>query len=169
MNVKQPGFTLLEIILSMTLMSMVLSFLIDIYFAMNKKNLSPVIQHKAIMVANLYLDRILMLRFDENSSHNSTYRCDQEDFPRCSEKLGPEEKIRSEFDDVDDYSGLSETPPLSFNNEKLQDYVNYQVSVTVSYAGQNFGLPTRALKKIHVVVQAPHNTFFEITAFKSND
>jgi MSHA pilin protein MshD len=103
------------------------------------------VQTRAMEIAQAYLDEVMTKRFDENSGQGGVPRCDSTDTGAqpCSATLGaddPPEDERRKYDDVDDYHGLSHSPPqLLSAGTALDGYGGYGVTVEVVLAGSELG------------------------------
>jgi len=87
--------------------------------------------------------------------------------------LGPElGETRAAFNDVDDYNGLSETPPKTASGTAIAGYTGWSRSVLVEYAdpsnpGGAASLTDQNLKRITITVMAPSGRSFKLVALRS--
>lgn len=79
--------------------------------------------------------------------------------PQTPASFGPEEAVRANFDDVDDYTGLTETPPRAVDGAAMTNYAGFtRRVVVVNVPAGNFNVLTPAptnstsFKRITVVV-----------------
>lgn len=164
------GFSLIELVIFIVVLSV---GLVGIITAINQTvthSADPMIQIRAVELGQSYLDEILPRRFDENSAEGGTPRCGSSDTGSiaCSATLGPEGETRADYDDVDDYDGIDESPPKNALGAVRSDYGNYRVTVSVSHAGGEIGLTANDAKLIAVTVYTPDNTTFEFSAYRAN-
>jgi MSHA pilin protein MshD len=136
-----------------------------------KQSPKPLVQTRAMELAQTYLDEILAKRFDETSGQGGTPRCDSVDNAAvaCSNTMGDEEGgDRRLFDDVDDFHNLDNQPPITASGTTLNNYNSYRVQVNVGYAGGDLGLANREAKRITVNVTTPLGNTIPVTAYRVN-
>ncbi|MGD8784433.1 MAG: prepilin-type N-terminal cleavage/methylation domain-containing protein, partial [Thioalkalispiraceae bacterium] len=98
----QQGFSLIEMIVVIVVLAVALT---GVTLAINetvKQSPKPLVQTRAMELAQTYLDEILAKRFDETSGQGGTPRCDSVDNAAvaCSNTMGDEEGgDRRLFDD----------------------------------------------------------------------
>lgn len=168
-NIKQRGFTLIELIITIIVTAIAFTALSVWMLGANRDSVDPVISMRAATLGQAYLEEILSKRFDEQNSPGGIPRCN-DDGPACTSaaNFGPDGETREFFDDVDDYHGLSESPPRNnFGNARSQ-YNNFSVAISVNYDGGTFGLPVQELKRIEVTVRTPSGFPFVFTAYRGN-
>ncbi len=166
------GFTLIELIVAMVALAIVLAALATLVYPTMKRNPESVIQIRAVELGQAYLDEILTKRYDENSQQGGVPPCSTANpaYPNCSAVLGPEEGSRANYDDVDDFSGLDESPPRDAQGNVRNGYNNYRVQVSVSYAGDELpGVGTAEdAKRIRVTISSPLGDQFVFAAYRHN-
>jgi MSHA pilin protein MshD len=172
MRVNNNGFTLIEMVIVIVVLAL---GLVGVTLVINRTVLqSPqaLVQTRAMELAQAYLDDILAKRFDENSGQGGLPRCSSTDHNQkpCSATLGAEEGIRSDYDDVDDYDGISDDPPLALSTDTALDrYDGYSVSVDVTQAGNELGYADNArAKRITVSVTTPLGNSVPVSAYRVN-
>jgi len=166
----QKGYSLIELIITITLTTIVI---VIFYTAMSQEQVrsaSPVNQVKAAQLAQAYLEEISLKRYDENSPAGNGKRCNDPTAPvtACSGLLGPDAESRSLFDDIDDYNGLTDTPPEDALGNVRSGFNGFSVSVSVNYAGGDFGLAAQDLKRIELTVSSPDGTDFVFSQYRGN-
>ncbi len=109
----QAGVTLVELILSMVIISIALTGVFTVMNLTVSHSADPVIQHQAISIAESYLEEILLQSYDNPTG-------------------GYTGVDRSQFDDVDDYNGLSDTGVHDSLGDLVAILANYDISVVVS-------------------------------------
>jgi MSHA pilin protein MshD len=170
-NKKQNGFSLIEMVVVIVVLAVALT---GVTVAINetvKQSPKPLVQTRAMELAQTYLDEILTKRFDELSGQGGVPRCDSVDnaAQACSNTLGNEEGgNRLLFDDVDDFQNLDNQPPVTASGTTLSNYSSYRVQVSVTYAGGDLGLNNRAAKRITVTITTPLGTTIPVTAYRVN-
>ncbi len=176
------GYSLIEMIVVIMVLAIALTGVSLMINQAVQQSPAALVQTRAMELAHSYLDEILARRFDENSRQGGYPRCDSTDLdfdgtamPACSAVLGPDiipstllPENRNEYDDVDDYHGINDDPPVSALGVATTNYGSYSVSVTVSYAGTDLGLANSRAKRITVSVTTPLGNSLPVSAYRVN-
>lgn len=170
---RARGFSLIEMIVSIVALGVALMGVAVLVYPAIEGSPEPAVQIRAVELGQAYLDEILGKRFDANSGQGGTPRCDSSDpgASACTAAglFGPEGETRAAFDDVDDYHGLDDTPPVDALGNARGRYARYRVRVQVSYAGTDIGLASDAdAKRVDVVVISPLGDEFPFSAYRVN-
>jgi MSHA pilin protein MshD len=173
MRPNPRGFTLIEMVVLIVVLGLGLTGVTLVVNQTVQQAPQALVQTRAMELAQAYLDEILQKRFDEQSGQGGIPRCDSTDNMQspCSSTLGPESgESRGTYNDVDDYNGLNEQPPVDATGTPLsQSYNSYRVQVSVSYAGTELGLSSsRAAKRITVNVTTPLGNVIPVSAYRVN-
>ena len=164
---RYQGYSLIELIITIVLTSIAMTMLFTVFGSMQINSVSPVFQIKAAALSQAYMEEILLKKFDEVSPAGNSARCNSPGNPVCSGVLGSDGETRSQYDDVDDYDGVSDTPPQDALGNNRTGFANFTANITVSYAGSDFGLTNTDLKKIEITIIAPRDQFV-FAAYKGN-
>ena len=119
-------------------------------------------------LAESYLEEIMARRFDEATPLGGVPPC-----VACS-VVGPDGgETRAQYDDVDDYHGVDDQPPLDIEGNPRAEYAGYRVQVSVAYldAGQVAALgldATSDAKLVRVQVTAPGQSTMEFPMLRAN-
>ncbi|APG27864.1 pilus assembly protein MshD [Syntrophotalea acetylenivorans] len=133
---KSRGFTLIELIISIVVVSIALGgVLLAINYTVTH-SADPMLQHQALAIAESYLEEILLKPFADPDGIDT-------------------ESTRALFDDVDDYNGLSDNGARDQTDTAINGLHNYTVDVTVASTALN-GIGDTNSKKITVTVR--HST-----------
>jgi len=119
----------------------------------------PFWQAKSASLGRIYQQQIAAQRYDELA-------CAPREL-KCSASLGPERESRGEFDDVDDYHNLLEQASDALG-QPIADYDNYQISVQISYAGDDFDQTSQRLKKISIEITTPQGEIQQFVSYRGN-
>lgn len=119
----QSGFTLVELIISMVIISISLTGILSVMNLTVSRSADPMIQSQAIAIAESYLEEILAKDYCE----------DVTDAVNCPLISGSESgETRATFNDVDDYNGLSDTGVIDSSATAITALSSYDVSVAVA-------------------------------------
>lgn len=163
---SQAGVTLVELVITIVVVGIALSALISALTTGITNSTIPLWESKALTLSQAYLDEISAMRFDDQTPVGGG-EVDAGVSP-CS--LSTEGQSRASFDDVDDYNGVSDTPPILIDSTiDMAEYASYQVDVFVVCAGSELGLSTNNLaKRITVTVQTPTGDSRSVAIYKGN-
>jgi len=129
------------------------------------------------------MNEILAKSFDEESDRSPPWtRCGDipATGPHCSETLGPDSESRENYDDVDDYNGLSLSGAAIENSlgDTVSYYAGFKVDISVVYDGNFDGTadaitnpmltPSIKAKLITVKITASNNEVYGFSAYKGN-
>ena len=109
----QTGVTLIELILSMVIISIALTGVLTVMNLTVRHSADPVIQHQSLAIAESYLEEILLQSY-------------------ANPAIGYSGLDRSRFDDVDDYNGLNDTGVKDQLGHSVGTLANYNVTVSVT-------------------------------------
>ncbi|MGB0732291.1 MAG: prepilin-type N-terminal cleavage/methylation domain-containing protein [Pontibacterium sp.] len=184
--VAEGGFTLVELIVTMVVTSIALVAIVYSWGMSAQFSSESTWQAKAAYLGQTYLEEVLSKRFDENSAVDGSLPCGSGTFngqtmPACStasqfgvvanSSTSRDGEARENFDDVDDYHNLTETPMTvldSLFSGNVNPYANYSVTITVAYDNTHAS-PNTMVKRITVSVLPPSRTqAVNFTAYKGN-
>jgi MSHA pilin protein MshD len=165
----QFGYSLIELIVTIVVTSIVIIIFYSIFAPNQKNSVSAVMQTKAAELGQSYLEEISLKRFDENSPIGNGNRCNQTAALLCG-AIGAEEGVgnRALFNDVDDYHGLDDQPAQDALGNNRVGFNGFRVTVSVTYAGGDFGLAVQDLKRITVTVFTPEGNSLVFSRYKGN-
>ncbi len=144
-NPFQHGATLIELIITIVIISVALSGLMMVVNKTVQHSADPVIQQQAIAIANSYLEEIMLLPV---TVHPDTSVAND----------------RSTYDNIADYNGLNDNGAKDQNGQAITGLENYTVSVTVANQAIS-GIP---MKKIKVMVHYPGFETITLTGFRAD-
>lgn len=169
------GFTLIEVIVVIVVLAIALTGVTLVIHRAVIQSPEGLVQTRAMELAQAYLDEILTKRFDENTGQGGVPRCNSTDNGAlsCTASIptpDPGETSRLLYDDVDDYDGLNEQPPISIISGSASTlYDDYRVQVSVAYAGTEIGLANNQMaKRITVMVTTPLGNMIPVSAYRVN-
>lgn len=147
---KTHGFSLIELVITIVIISIALTALSSSLFSAVGRNADPLWQAKATHLAQAYLDEILAMRYAETSplGGGRILSCDVD-----GAEAG--ETSRSLFDDVDDYHDLTETADF-LDADATSNYTGYSIVIAVECVGPTNVVSTNS-KLIAITITSPTN------------
>lgn len=124
----QRGVTLVELILSIVIISLAVTGLFPLLSMTTRHSADPMIQHQAVAIAEAYLEEVMLLPFDEFDASGT-----------AEGPLGIDagETARGLYDDVNDYRGHTDVGARSLTNPAavIPGLDRYTVTVDVQNDG----------------------------------
>jgi len=153
----QRGFSLVELVLAIAVMGIALAGAVALFSVSARHSADPMVQQQAQLIAEAYLDEILIKRF---------YDPETGDVCPAAEGGG-----RSAYDNVCDFNGLSGAPQDQFGTP-IAALSDYTVQVTVANAGvtlngvDNTGA-VRVLR-VDITVTGPGSIKLVLSGYRTN-
>lgn len=169
---SQGGFSLIETIIVVVLLGIMMAGMTVLFVENASKSHQPYLRQRALAVANAYMDEILHKRWDDNSPLGGG--CVVFAGSSCASGpgaagIGTEEGARSNYDDIDDYNGLNDSPPLDSLGNTMTGYSGFSVAVSVSSPGSAWnGIAAVDVKLIKVDVTSTMQETISISAYRVN-
>ena len=140
----QYGVLLVELILSMVIISIALTGVFTVMNLTVSRSADPVIHHQMIAIAESYLEEILAQNYLDPDTDG--------------------EATRDLFDDIDDYHGLTDTGAKNITGSAIAGLTNYIVGVDVASASLG------GINALKVTVTVTHSTLgsINLVGYKSN-
>lgn len=158
---RQRGVNLIELVIAIVVISIASTGVLLVYASAVSHSADPMIRQQALAVGEAYLDEIL-----------SRQVCDPDDggTPCATETGGAEAgETRDLYDDLQDYAGLNDSPPLNQNGSAdwdgngQPDLPGYAVAVTVTPNQLVNGVP---MARVDVRVTYPPVVDFTLTGYR---
>lgn len=149
---RQDGFTLVELIVFIVVIAIGMGALLAVFNQSVVQSVDPVVRIKALEKGQALMDEILARKFAENTPTGGVPACGSLAQAACTPITAD-----SDFDDVGDYHGYSNTTDSLF-----------PVSVVVVNAGGDLGLTADYARRITVSVGMPDGNTLRLTAYKVN-
>ncbi len=143
--VCQRGLTLVELIVSMVIISIALGGVLMVMNFTVSHSADPMIQHQAVAIAESYMEEILLQGYDDPDGHADGTAAAKED-------------SRDLYDNVYDYDGLND---VGARNQVKPDEVIAGLSgytVTVDIEGPPDGISLNGLDAKKITVTVNHNS-----------
>jgi MSHA pilin protein MshD len=142
---NQSGLTLVELVISMVVISVALSGVLLLLNTTILHSSDPLIQHQSLAIAEAYLEEILLKEY--------------------SDPGGPTESGRPDYDDVADYNGLHDVGARNQFNAAagLSDY-----TVDVLVTADTLGSPAVNAWKVDVTVTHVNGVSMTLRGYRTS-
>ncbi|MFL0802102.1 MAG: type II secretion system GspH family protein [Agarilytica sp.] len=149
---RSSGVTLIETIVFLVVVSIALVALVRVYTFAVSSSVDPAIRTRALELAQAQLDEVLARKFDEATPTGGVPACNTTAGPLC---LGI--SADTDYDDIGDYNGfVNNTDPY------------HTLTVSVSVAGADLGLPADQARLISVTSTIPGGDSLVLSVYKTN-
>lgn len=156
------GFTLIEIIISISVIGLTFSSIITGLGVLLNASNDPLLRLQGYSVLRSYLDEITNNPIVDPESLKI---CDPTDSYTFEGSIYSEQNLRSDFDDACDYDGIVDEQPKNRAGDLLTNFSNFKVSVSVKPSPigeiQN---PSNALK-IQVSIKNRNEPIGSVTTY----
>ena len=150
------GFTLVEAILAIVIVGISLASVMAVFVVTTQHSADPMAQEQAQLIAESYLDEILLKKFYDPDTSNVC--------PAAAE-------TRANFDNVCDYNGISEAPKDQYGSA-IAGLSAFNVTVSVTHSGVTLGSIDNAsvirVLRVDVTVTGPGNTSIALSGYRTN-
>lgn len=178
---KQAGFTLIEIIVGIVVLSITYAVLTTLIYPLASQSAAQVHQIRAAELGQSMINEILGKAFDEKSDMSGgEERCGEISADLCttSANLGADgSEERGDYNDVDDYNAINFTDDeiLNSQGDSISDiYVGFSMNVTVIYDSDYSGSydagvdDEKTAKLITITVRSPQDDDYVFSVYRVN-
>ncbi len=172
---------MIELIITIVIISLGAGVLYS-YIAAVTRSPEPVVRQTAIMLGRGLMEEIVSKRWDENTPVGGGVICTTETTTGCvssASPIGAEEGSRSDWDDVDDYDGLTEQNNFTGQDGCVTTINGASRSVDISYIPSSSTTVTATsppgstssatdIKRIVVTITTPAGETFQFVTLRSN-
>ncbi|MDO6566697.1 agglutinin biogenesis protein MshD [Alteromonas sp. 1_MG-2023] len=158
------GFTLLELVVGIVVFTISLTVVLSLIAPQAAQTAEPLRQVKAAKLGQSLMNDILSRSFDENSDKSPPFETCNEKASGCSTTLGSEEASSDDYDDVDDYNGLT-VNNVGGNYSSFSYTVNVEYDSDLNQATSNDG---DTYKRIDIAVTAPDGQVYRFSAYRGS-
>lgn len=138
---NQRGVTLVELVVAIVVIGIAASIILGVLASNVNASADPMVRQQAVAIARAYLEEILLRDFDDPDGADG-------------------EVARVDFDDVDDYNGLSNNGARDQFDNAIAGLADYNVAVNVVASGALPGVPAADALRVDVTVsRAPYLSF----------
>ncbi|MGB0951612.1 MAG: type IV pilus modification PilV family protein [Planctomycetota bacterium] len=116
-DVAQRGITLVETVIAVLVLGIAVPPLVTLFGEVSTQTVDDSYQRVALIYAESMLEEIVSKEFEDPQSSTGSF--------------GTEEGLRANFDDIDDFDGLSNSPPKHIDGSLLDQYAGFTRSVII--------------------------------------
>lgn len=185
-NLKIRGFTLIELIISIVILTIGATAFLTLIINTTKNSIDPVIRQQANAIAQSYLEEIMLNPFcdpDFDPDGDPTTGCATECVVSACSTASPNacggpnapggaEAGRAVFDDICDYNGLPDTQVRDQLGNLIPGLGNYSVNVSVqddsSADLSGLSAANGQIVRINVSVQHNNGASTSMSGYRSN-
>ncbi len=149
---NQAGVTLIELIISMIVISVALGGVLLVMNYSTLHSADPMLRHQAIAIAEAYMEELSLKNYRDPDDNNL-----------CPAAEGS----RDLFDNVCDYNSLPDTVVRDQTGAAIGALGGYSVAVSVSNPEITYGSPAVTGLRIDVTVTDPAGEFFTLTGYRA--
>lgn len=118
-NHRQHGLTLIELIISITIVSISLTAIMSVFSTNAVRGATPMINEQALSIASAYMEEIMLQAYQDPVTSTGT----------CEEGSSN----RALFDDVDDYDCINDTSgAIDQNGNSITGLEAYNIAVSIT-------------------------------------
>lgn len=144
----QQGSTLVELLVSIVIVSIAASTVLGVLSMTTAGSADPMIRHQAAAIAEAYLEEILLKPLTDPDGVDG-------------------EAARADFDDLDDYDGLSDAGARDQFDNPLAGLGDYNVAVSVSTSVALPAVPAADALRVDVIVTHTNAVNFALSAYRT--
>lgn len=169
------GFTLIEIIIVIVLIGAMMAGMSTVFISNINKSHHPYLRQRVLAVATAFLDEIQHKRWNENTPLGGG--CVDTLATTCTggpavATIGPDGiETRSEYDDIDDYSGIiNQSPPQDSSGADMPGYAGFSVTVTVVQPSADWeGVEQEDVRLITITVTSSAGETISLSTYRVNN
>jgi MSHA pilin protein MshD len=145
---SQRGVTLIELLVSIVIVGVAASAVLGVLSMTTARSADPMIRHQAAAIAESYLEEILLKPLTDPNGVDG-------------------EAARADFDDLDDYDGLSDAGARDQFGSPMAGLVDYNVAVTVTPSAALPSVPVADALRVDVVVTHSSAVNFVLSGYRT--
>ena len=145
---SQRGVTLIELLVSIVIVAIAASAVLGVLSMTTARSADPMIRHQAAAIAESYLEEILLKPLSDPDGVDG-------------------EAARADFDDLDDYDGLSDAGAHDQFGLPMVGLGDYNVAVTVTTSSALPAVPLADALRVDVVVTHTNAVNFALSGYRT--
>jgi MSHA pilin protein MshD len=144
----QEGVTLVELLVSIVIVSIAATAVLGVISMTTAGSADPMIRHQAAAVAEAYLEEILLKPLVDPDGVDG-------------------EAVRANFDDLDDYDGLSDAGVRDQFGNSIAGLGSYNVAVSVTSTTALPPIPVADVLRVDVLVTHTNDINFLLSGYRT--
>ena len=144
----QCGATLVELLVSIVIVSIAASTILGVLAMTTAGSADPMIRHQAAAIAEAYLEEILLKPLNDPNGTDG-------------------ELARADFDDLDDYDGLSDAGARDQFGSPIAGLGDYNVAVSVTPSAALAAVPLADALRVDVTVSHASDVNFVLSGYRT--
>lgn len=145
---KEHGATLVELLVSIVIVAIAASTILGVLAMTTAASADPMIRHQAAAIAEAYLEEVLLKPLSDPDGVDG-------------------EAVRADFDDLDDYDGLSDAGARDQFGSLIAGLDAYNVAITVAPSAALSGVPATDALRVDVVVSHTNDVNFVLSGYRT--
>ena len=145
---EQGGVTLVELLVSIVIVAIAASAVLGVLSMNTAASADPMIRHQAAAIAESYLEEILLKALADPDGVDG-------------------EAARADYDDIDDYDGLSDVGARDQFGNPLAGLDAYSVSVAVQPSSALPSVPAADAIRVDVLVSHTNDVDFLLSGYRT--
>jgi MSHA pilin protein MshD len=169
---RQAGFTLIELVIVIVLVGALMAGMTALFVSNVGHSHRPFLAQRTLAVANAMMDEILHKQWNEATPTGGG--CVNSGSGSCpagpaAVVIGNDGESRANYDDIDDYNGLNQSPPQDSSGTAMPGYSGFSVSVSVTQPAAAWnGVPAADVRLITVRVTSSSGETLSLSAYRVN-
>ena len=145
---RQGGATLVELLVSIVIVAIAASTILGVFAMTSAGSADPMIRHQAAAIAEAYLEEVLLKPLSDPDGSDG-------------------EVARADFDDVDDYDGLSDAGARDQFGNAIAGLDAYGVSISVTPTGALAAVPAADAMRVDITVTHASDVSFLLSGYRT--
>lgn len=139
---------MVELLVSIVIVAIAASTILGVLAMTTASSADPMIRHQAAAVAEAYLEEVLLKPLSDPDGVDG-------------------ETVRAEFDDLDDYNGLSDVGARDQFGSPIAGLDAYNVAISVAPSTALSGIPSTDAMRVDVVVSHVNDVNFVLSGYRT--
>ena len=153
---SSPGFLLLEAAVSNIILAVAIVSTVPIFILTLRANIACEEKLVATQLAIELMEEIRARKFDQNCP-NIRPGTTIQTISALGVDTGESSSDKTTFNDVDDFSGWTESPPREPDGDSIPQFTGYARTVTETYLDPNAYYSSSSQSRKHITVCVSHN------------
>ena len=147
-STQQRGATLVELLVSIVIVAIAASTILGVLAMTTAGSADPMIRHQAAAIAEAYLEEVLLKPLSDPDGIDG-------------------ELARADFDDLDDYDGLSDAGARDQFGNAIAGLDAYSVAISVTPTGALAAVPVADAMRVDITVTHASDVNFLLSGYRT--